>query len=52
MAAMTARQQFDDGGGFAMPPYPEHDAFVRPFHGFECTGFRRTTQQLRPQITR
>jgi hypothetical protein len=29
---MAARQEFDDGGGFAMPPNPEHDAFVSPFH--------------------
>ncbi len=35
MAAMTARQEFDDGRGFAMPPHSEHDAFVRPFHGFK-----------------
>jgi hypothetical protein len=30
---MAARQEFDDGAGFAMPPHPEHDAFVGPFHG-------------------
>ena len=39
MPAMAARQEFDDGGGFAMPPYPQHDAFVGPFHGTEFTGF-------------
>jgi hypothetical protein len=33
MAAMAARQEFDDGGGFAMPPHSQHDAFVGPFHG-------------------
>src|SRR5205823_8432108 len=32
MPAMLARQQFDDGGGFAMPPYAQHNAFVGPFH--------------------
>jgi hypothetical protein len=30
---MLARQQFDNGGGFAMPPHAQHDAFVGPFHG-------------------
>jgi len=35
MAAMAARQELDDGRGFAMPPHPEHDAFVRPFHGLK-----------------
>src|SRR5437762_8935855 len=30
---MAARQQLDNGGGFAMPPHPQHDAFVGPFHG-------------------
>ncbi len=33
MTAMLARQQLDDGGGFAMPPHAQHDAFVGPFHG-------------------
>src|SRR6266404_8721355 len=33
VTAVGARQQFDDGGGFAMPPHPQHDAFVGPFHG-------------------
>src|SRR6266508_1002649 len=33
MTAMLARQQFDDGGSFAMPPHAQHDAFVGPFHG-------------------
>jgi hypothetical protein len=33
MPAMPARQQFDDGGRFAMPPHAQHDAFVGPFHG-------------------
>src|SRR5579864_5115162 len=33
MPAVTARQKFDDGGGFAMPPYAQYDAFVGPFHG-------------------
>src|SRR4051812_31690407 len=37
MAAMIARQQFDDGGGFAMPPNAEHDAFVGPFHRSDST---------------
>src|ERR1700689_5947870 len=32
MPAMAARQEFDDGGRFAMPPHPQHDAFVGPFH--------------------
>ena len=31
--AVLARQQFDDGGGFAMPPDAQHDALVGPFHG-------------------
>ena len=39
MAAVAARQQFDDGGGFAMPPHPEHDAFVGPFHGGSLQDF-------------
>ena len=29
---MAARQQFDNGAGFAMPPHPQYDAFVSPFH--------------------
>jgi len=29
---MAARQEFDNGAGFAMPPHPQHDAFVGPFH--------------------
>ena len=33
MAAVAARQELDNGGGFAMPPHPQHDAFVGPFHG-------------------
>ena len=33
MPAVTARQEFDDGGGFAMPPHPQHNAIVGPFHG-------------------
>src|SRR3981189_1249314 len=44
VTSMAARQEFDDGAGFAMPPHPEHDAFVSPFHGSECTGFRRCAQ--------
>src|SRR5271169_382844 len=32
MTAVTTRQEFDDGGGFAMPPHPQYDAFVGPFH--------------------
>jgi hypothetical protein len=32
---MLARQELDDGGGFAMPPHPQHDAVVGPFHGDE-----------------
>ena len=40
MAAMLAGQQFDDGGGFAMPPHAQDDAVVGPFHGVEITGFR------------
>src|SRR3954447_12785557 len=32
MAAVITRQQFDDGAGFAMPPHPQHDPFVGPFH--------------------
>ena len=28
--------QFDKGRGFAMPPHPQHDAFVGPFHGVDC----------------
>jgi len=37
MTAVAARQEFDDGGGFAMPPHPQHDAFVGPFHGESVT---------------
>jgi hypothetical protein len=33
MPAVLARQQLGDGGGFAMPPHAQHDAFVGPFHG-------------------
>ena len=32
MPAVAARQQFDDGAGFAMPPHAEHNAFVGPLH--------------------
>src|SRR5579863_4568154 len=32
MPAMATRQEFDDGGRFAMPPHPQNDAFVGPFH--------------------
>src|SRR5438309_10016418 len=31
---MLTRQELDNGGGFAMPPYAQHDAFVGPFHGW------------------
>src|ERR1700754_4891651 len=44
MTAMAARQKLDDGGGFAMPPHSQHDAFVGPFHGADGTGLRRRTQ--------
>src|SRR5215212_1769364 len=44
MATVTARQKFDDGATFAMPPYPQHDAFVSPLHGRNLTGFRAETQ--------
>jgi hypothetical protein len=30
---MTTGQELDDGAGFAVPPGPENDAFVSPFHG-------------------
>jgi hypothetical protein len=30
---MTARQEFDDDGRFAVPPHPQHNAFIGPFHG-------------------
>ncbi|KAH2813986.1 hypothetical protein KXV85_004903, partial [Aspergillus fumigatus] len=33
MPAVLARQELGDGGGFAMPPHAQHDAFVGPFHG-------------------
>src|SRR6266850_6954897 len=33
VTAVAARQQFDNGAGFAVPPHPQYDAFVRPFHG-------------------
>ena len=32
MTAMRARQQYDDGAAFAMPPHAQHDAVVSPFH--------------------
>ena len=44
MAAVLARKQFDDGGGFAMPPHAQDDAVVGPFHGREFTGFRSGVQ--------
>jgi hypothetical protein len=45
---MRARQEFDDGGGFAMPPNPQHDAVIGPFHGAEFTGFRCRAQPSKP----
>jgi hypothetical protein len=36
---MAARQELDNGGGFAMPPHPQHDAFVGPFHGLSLQDF-------------
>ena len=39
MTAMLARQQLDNGGGFAMPPHAQHDAFVGPFHGRSLQDF-------------
>ena len=39
MPAMLARQQFDDGGRFAMPPHAQHNAFVGPFHGGSLQDF-------------
>src|SRR5579872_7470896 len=46
MTAVATRQQFDDGGGFAVPPYSQYDPFVGPFHGMESTGFRRAVQHV------
>src|SRR5262249_38986274 len=31
--AVLTRQKLGNGGGFAMPPHAQHDAFVGPFHG-------------------
>src|ERR1700704_1596780 len=50
VTSMAARQEFDDGAGFTMPPHPQHDAFVSPFHGSECTGFRRCAQPPKPPV--
>ena len=32
VTAVLAGQQLDNGGGFAMPQHPQHDAVVGPFH--------------------
>src|SRR5580704_13796311 len=36
VAAMPTRQELDNGRGFAMPPHPEHDALIGPFHGLRA----------------
>jgi hypothetical protein len=44
VTAVTTRQQFDDGGGFAVPPHSQYDTFVGPFHGasLQDSGKRRS----------
>src|SRR5215467_10793384 len=49
MSAMFARQQLDNGGGFAMPPHTQYDAVVGPFHGptsLEDSGYTRSCYSL------
>jgi hypothetical protein len=36
---MLAREEFGNGGGFAMPPNPEYDGVVGPFHSIKSTEF-------------
>ncbi len=52
VAAMAARQEFDDGAGFAMPPHPQHDAFVGPFHGQPDRLFPSGNRMNRSTISR
>ena len=50
MTAMTARQQFDNGAGLAMPPHPQYDAFIRPFHGRSLQDSAEGRSRLRSVI--
>src|SRR5690242_18853857 len=46
MPAVLAGQQFGNGGGFAMPPHAQHDAFVGPFHGGNYSGISPDAEVL------
>src|SRR6476620_4477723 len=50
VTAVAARQQFDNGAGLAVPPHPQYDAFIRPFHGRSLQDSAEERSRLRSVI--